>query len=82
MLQSLGVAEALERHSSAMKVAEFRTADGRLLASWPQAEISRENGAPTLQISREELSKVLSEAVGDVHLDKQVTRLPRSMTTT
>jgi 2-polyprenyl-6-methoxyphenol hydroxylase-like FAD-dependent oxidoreductase len=73
VLQGLGVADTLERHASVMRVAEFRTSSGRLLASWPQAEISRENGAPTLQISREELSKVLSEAVGDVHLDKRAT---------
>src|SRR3954447_117715 len=73
VLQDFGVADTLERHSSLMTVAEFRSAGGGLLASWPQAEISQENGAPTLQISREELSKVLSEAVGDVHLNKQVT---------
>jgi 2-polyprenyl-6-methoxyphenol hydroxylase-like FAD-dependent oxidoreductase len=73
VLQTLGVAETLERHSSVMQKAEFRSAGGGLLASWPQAEISKENGAPTLQISREELSKVLSEAVGDVHLNKRVT---------
>src|SRR5690349_24291309 len=59
VLQSLGVADRLERHSSVMQKAEFRSAGGGLLASWPQAEISKENGAPTLQISREELSKVL-----------------------
>jgi 2-polyprenyl-6-methoxyphenol hydroxylase-like FAD-dependent oxidoreductase len=73
VLQGLDLADTLERHASVMKVAEFRTAAGSLLASWPQLEIGRENGAPTLQLSREELSKVLSEAVGDVHLDRQVT---------
>src|SRR4051795_2202356 len=73
VLQKLGVAEKLEQHSSVMTTAEFRTSSGGLLASWPQAEISKENGAPTLQISREELSKVLSGVVGDVHLNKQVT---------
>jgi 2-polyprenyl-6-methoxyphenol hydroxylase-like FAD-dependent oxidoreductase len=73
VLQGLGLADTLEGHASVMNVAEFRTASGSLLASWPQLEIGRENGAPTLQISREELSKVLSEAVGDVHLDRQVT---------
>src|SRR3954451_19141583 len=73
VLQGLGVAEELGQHASELKTAEFRTASGSLLASWPQAEISKENGAPTLQISREELSKVLSGVVGDVHLNKQVT---------
>src|SRR3954470_8738719 len=73
VLQGLGVADTLEQRSSEMKAAEFRSSGGGLLASWPQAEISKENNAPTLQISREELSKALSEAVGDVHLNKRVT---------
>jgi 2-polyprenyl-6-methoxyphenol hydroxylase-like FAD-dependent oxidoreductase len=73
VMQGLDVADELERHASVMKKAEFRTASGKLLASWPQEEIGRENGAPTLQISREELSKVLSGRVGDVQLNKQVT---------
>ena len=72
VLQGLGVADELEQRSSKMQAAEFRSAGGGLLASWPQAEISKENNAPTLQISREELSKVLSDAVGDVHLNKKV----------
>src|SRR4051794_15172527 len=73
VMQGLGVAEELGQHASELKTAEFRTEGGSLLASWPQAEISKENGAPTLQISREELSKVLSNRVGDVHLNKKVT---------
>src|SRR3954447_21948283 len=73
VLQDLGVADTLERHSSLLTVAEYGSACGGLLACWRRAEISKENGAPTLQISREELSKVLSGVVGDVHLNKQVT---------
>src|SRR4051794_13264112 len=65
VLQSLGVADTLEQRSSEMKAAEFRSSGGGLLASWPQAEISAENNAPTLQVSREELSKVLSGFVSD-----------------
>src|SRR4051794_9883047 len=52
VLQRLGVAETLEQHASVTQKVEFRTSSGSLLASWPQAEISRENNAPTLQVSR------------------------------
>src|SRR4051794_3158391 len=74
VLQGLGVADKLEQHSSIMQKAEFRTSTGGLLASWPQAEISAEHNAPTLQISREELSKVLQGYVADgtIHTGKRV----------
>ena len=61
VLQGLGVGRQAREHSSEMQRAEFRTAGGGLIASWPIVEISRELGAPTLQVSREELSNVLGE---------------------
>jgi len=80
VLQGLGVADKLAEHSSEMQRAEFRTAGGGLLASWPIAETSRELGAPTLQVSREELSNVLSGFVdeGTIHLGMKVTGFAES----
>jgi 2-polyprenyl-6-methoxyphenol hydroxylase-like FAD-dependent oxidoreductase len=80
VLQGLGVADKLAEHSTEMQRAEFRTASGGLLASWPIVEISRELGAPTLQVSREELSIVLASFVDDsaIHLSRKVTGFEES----
>jgi 2-polyprenyl-6-methoxyphenol hydroxylase-like FAD-dependent oxidoreductase len=80
VLQGLGVAEKVAENSCEMRKAEFRTARGGLIASWPIPEISRDYGAPTLMISREALSGVLASFVDDsaIHLGMKVTGFEES----
>ena len=63
-LQRLGLYEQVQAIGAPMEVAEYRTASGRLLATWPVAEIARENGVVEVGVSRQDLQTLLVEAVG------------------
>jgi 2-polyprenyl-6-methoxyphenol hydroxylase-like FAD-dependent oxidoreductase len=68
-LERLGLAEAVAATGTAIEQAEWRTArGGRLLATWPVAELSRDVGAPTVCVTRLKLQRVLADAYGDDRL--------------
>ena len=75
VLDDLGLAADLEARASVMERAEFRRWRGDLLASWPIAEIGRELGAPSIQVSRADLHAVLLAALPPdaVHLGARIT---------
>ncbi|MEA2159982.1 MAG: hypothetical protein QOD66_2362 [Solirubrobacteraceae bacterium] len=56
---------------------EFQASRGRLLATWPLGEVSREAGAVDLGVSRAELQRMLHGAVGDatIRSGAEVTRV-------
>jgi 2-polyprenyl-6-methoxyphenol hydroxylase-like FAD-dependent oxidoreductase len=67
-LQEAGVAdqvEALGGRAAAVERAEFSTAKGKTLATWPIAQLEREVGAPTIGVVRPELHAVLLRALDD-----------------
>src|SRR2546428_11201396 len=77
-LQRAGVAdqvEALGGRAAAVASAEFSTAKGKTLATWPIAEVEREVGAPTVGVVRPQLHHVLLEA-----LEPRVLRLGAAFT--
>jgi 2-polyprenyl-6-methoxyphenol hydroxylase-like FAD-dependent oxidoreductase len=63
VLDGLGLGGELRRGASLMERAEFRRWQGDLLASWPVGDHGRELDAPSLQISRQELHRVLCARV-------------------
>jgi 2-polyprenyl-6-methoxyphenol hydroxylase-like FAD-dependent oxidoreductase len=65
-LQRVGVAdqvEALGGRDAAVERAEFSTARGRVLATWPIAALEGKVGAPTVGVVRPELHRVLIDAL-------------------
>ncbi len=63
-LQRLGLYEQVQAIGAPLDVTEYRTASGRLLTSWPVAEIARENGVLDVGVSRQDLQALLVEALG------------------
>jgi 2-polyprenyl-6-methoxyphenol hydroxylase-like FAD-dependent oxidoreductase len=64
-LRRLDVAADVEAIGTPMRAFENRTRGGALMASWPIAEISSRVGAPTVNITRANLHRVLGAAVGE-----------------
>jgi 2-polyprenyl-6-methoxyphenol hydroxylase-like FAD-dependent oxidoreductase len=65
-LQRAGVAEQVEAlggRAAAVERAEFSTAKGKHLATWPIAALEREVGAPTVGVVRPQLHHVLLDAL-------------------
>jgi 2-polyprenyl-6-methoxyphenol hydroxylase-like FAD-dependent oxidoreductase len=63
-LQRLGLYEQVQAIGSPLDATDYRTAKGKHLASWPVAEIARENGVVEVGVSRQDLQALLVEAVG------------------
>jgi 2-polyprenyl-6-methoxyphenol hydroxylase-like FAD-dependent oxidoreductase len=63
-LQRLGLYDQVQAIGAPLDVTEYRTASGKLLASWPIGEIARENGVIDVGVSRQDLQALLLEAVG------------------
>ena len=63
-LQRLGLYDQVQAIGAPLDVTEYRTHSGRLLASWPVAEIAREHGVVDVGVNRRDLQALLVEAVG------------------
>ncbi|HEV3071736.1 MAG TPA: FAD-dependent monooxygenase [Solirubrobacteraceae bacterium] len=63
-LQRLGLYERVQAIGAPLDATDYLTADGRPLATWPVAEIARENGVIDVGVSRQDLQALLVEAVG------------------
>jgi 2-polyprenyl-6-methoxyphenol hydroxylase-like FAD-dependent oxidoreductase len=63
-LQRLGLYDRVQAIGAPLDVTEYRTASGRLLASWPVAEVARENGVLDVGVSRQDLQALLVDALG------------------
>jgi 2-polyprenyl-6-methoxyphenol hydroxylase-like FAD-dependent oxidoreductase len=63
-LQRLGLYDQVQAIGAPLDVTEYRTESGRLLASWPVAEVARENGVVDVGVSRQDLQALLIEALG------------------
>ncbi|MBV9279267.1 MAG: FAD-dependent monooxygenase [Chloroflexi bacterium] len=62
-LQEIGIAEEVEAAGHVVTCAEFATRSGRVLASWPVEDIARRVGAPTVDLGRGDLLRVLGGAL-------------------
>ena len=58
-LQQIGIAREVEAAGHVVTRAEFATRSGRVLAAWPVADIARRVGAPTVDLGRGDLLRVL-----------------------
>jgi 2-polyprenyl-6-methoxyphenol hydroxylase-like FAD-dependent oxidoreductase len=63
-LQRLGLYERVQAIGAPLDATDYLTAAGKPLASWPVAEIARENGVIDVGVSRQDLQALLVEAVG------------------
>jgi 2-polyprenyl-6-methoxyphenol hydroxylase-like FAD-dependent oxidoreductase len=63
-LQRLGLYDQVQAIGAPLDVTEYRNRNGKLLASWPVAEIARENGFVDVGVNRRDLQALLVEAVG------------------
>ena len=63
-LQRLGLYEQVQAIGAPLDATDYLTAQGKPLASWPVAEIARENGVIDVGVSRQDLQALLVEAVG------------------
>jgi 2-polyprenyl-6-methoxyphenol hydroxylase-like FAD-dependent oxidoreductase len=63
-LRVLGLADQVQALGPPMSAFENRTRSGDLMASWPIGEISARLGAPTVNVTRANLHRVLATAVG------------------
>ncbi len=63
-LQQLGLYERVQAIGAPLEATDYLTAKGKPLASWPVAEIARENGVVDVGVSRQDLQTLLVEAVG------------------
>jgi 2-polyprenyl-6-methoxyphenol hydroxylase-like FAD-dependent oxidoreductase len=65
-LQRAGLAEQVEAlggRDAAVETAEFSTASGRRLGTWPLGTLERKLGAPTVGVARPELHRVIIDAL-------------------
>lgn len=67
-LQQLGLYDRVQAIGAPLNATDYLTAKGKPLASWPVAEISRENGVIDVGVSRQDLQALLVEAVGVDHI--------------
>jgi 2-polyprenyl-6-methoxyphenol hydroxylase-like FAD-dependent oxidoreductase len=67
-LQQLGLYEQVQAIGAPLDATDYLTARGKPLASWPVAEIARENGVIDVGVSRQDLQALLVEAVGVDHI--------------
>jgi 2-polyprenyl-6-methoxyphenol hydroxylase-like FAD-dependent oxidoreductase len=74
-LRRLGLYDQVQAIGAPLDVTEYRTAKGRLLATWPVGEIAREHGVLDVGVNRRDLQALLVEAVGAdrIRLDAQCT---------
>jgi 2-polyprenyl-6-methoxyphenol hydroxylase-like FAD-dependent oxidoreductase len=63
-LRQLGLYDRVQAIGAPLDVTEYRTHSGRLLTSWPVAEIAREHGVVDVGVNRRDLQALLVEAVG------------------
>jgi len=63
-LRRLGLYERVQAIGAPLEAVEYRTARGRLLASWPVGEVARENGVVDVGVSRQDLQALLVDALG------------------
>jgi 2-polyprenyl-6-methoxyphenol hydroxylase-like FAD-dependent oxidoreductase len=63
-LQRLGLYDQVQAIGAPLDVTEYRTASGRLLTSWPVADVARENGVVDVGVSRQDLQALLVDALG------------------
>jgi 2-polyprenyl-6-methoxyphenol hydroxylase-like FAD-dependent oxidoreductase len=63
-LQRLGLYEQVQAIGAPIDATDYLTDRGKPLASWPVAEIARENGVVDVGVSRQDLQALLVEAVG------------------
>ncbi len=63
-LQRLGLYDRVQAIGAPLDVTEYRNRNGKLLASWPIAEIAREHGVVDVGVNRQDLQALLVEAVG------------------
>ncbi len=63
-LQRIGLYAPVEAFGAPIALTEYSTAGGRVLASWPVAEIARANGFVDVGVSRQDLQALLVDAVG------------------
>lgn len=64
-LRQIDLGEQVERNGTQLEHFDQRSWRGDLVASWPVGDIAREIGAPSIDITRSALVRVLGEAVGD-----------------
>jgi 2-polyprenyl-6-methoxyphenol hydroxylase-like FAD-dependent oxidoreductase len=62
-LRKLGLGEQIETAGPHMERFDQRSWQGTLLSSWPIGEMSRGFGAPTVNLTRERLHRILVEAI-------------------
>jgi 2-polyprenyl-6-methoxyphenol hydroxylase-like FAD-dependent oxidoreductase len=62
-LRKLGFGDAIENAGPHMERFDQRSWRGKLLSTWPIGELSRQFGAPTVNVTRERLHRMLSEAL-------------------
>jgi 2-polyprenyl-6-methoxyphenol hydroxylase-like FAD-dependent oxidoreductase len=65
-LARLDLADEVQRIGTPMTAFENRTRTGELMTTWPVAEISARVGAPTVNLTRAALHRVLGEALDPV----------------
>lgn len=72
-LRHLGLYDQVQAIGAPLDITEYRTAHGKLLATWPVADIARDNGVVDVGVSRQDLQALLVEAVGPelIQLDAQ-----------
>jgi 2-polyprenyl-6-methoxyphenol hydroxylase-like FAD-dependent oxidoreductase len=63
-LRQLGLYEQVQAIGAPLEATDYLTAKGKPLATWPVAEIARENGVVDVGVSRQDLQALLVEAVG------------------
>ncbi len=67
-LRQLGLYEQVQAIGAPIDATDYLTDKGKPLASWPVAEIARENGVVDVGVSRQDLQALLVEAVGVQHI--------------
>jgi 2-polyprenyl-6-methoxyphenol hydroxylase-like FAD-dependent oxidoreductase len=64
-LRKLGLGDEIESAGPHMERFDQRSWNGELLASWPIGDLGRRFGAPTVNLTRERLYRMLSDAVDE-----------------